>query len=103
MATLTRAGLAAALHREVGLPRSETAGFVEEVIEAIAGSLSAGEEVKISGFGSFVPRDRGPRMGRNPKTGEEAPIAARRVVSFRPSRILRDRVDAALSAAPDGA
>ena len=103
MATLTRAGRADALRREVGLSRAETAGIVEDVIEAIVESLSAGEEVKIAGFGSFVPRDRGPRMGRNPKTGEEAPIAARRAVAFRPSRILRDRIDAALSAAPDGA
>ena len=102
MATLTRAGLADALHRKVGLPRSETAGFVEDVIEAIVGSLSAGEEVKIAGFGSFVPRDRRPRMGRNPKTGEEAPIAARRAVAFRPSRIPKDRIDAAFSAAPNG-
>ena len=103
MATLTRAGLADALHREMGLTRSERAGFVNDVIEAIAGSLSAGEEVKNSGFGNFVPRDRGPRMGRYPKTGEKAPIAAWRAVSFRPSQILRDRVDAAVSAAPDGA
>ena len=83
MATKTRADLTGAVHKEVGLPRREAAEFVDTVIEAIAERLEAGEAVKISGFGSFTLRDKGARWGRNPKTGEPAPIAARRVVVFK--------------------
>ena len=92
MATVTRAGLARAVHRETGLPRSEAAALVETVIETIAERLSAGEAVGISGFGSFGVRDKLPRQGRNPKTGEPAAIPARRVVTFRPSAVLKQRI-----------
>ena len=92
MAAVTRARLTRAVHREMGLPQREAAELVETVIETIAERLSAGESVGISGFGSFRVRDKGPREGRNPRTGEPAPIRARRVVAFRPSRILRQRI-----------
>ena len=84
-------------YEEVGLSRREAAWFVDEMIEAICERLSAGEAVKTSSFGSFIPLDKGPRRGRNPKTGEAAPIPARRVVVFQPSRILKDRVNGRIS------
>ena len=93
MDTLTRAGLADAVWREVGLSRAESERFVEAVIEAVSEGLAAGDAVKIPYFGSFVPRDKGPRPGRNPKTGAPATIAARRVVAFRPSRVLKDGIN----------
>ena len=92
MATLTRAELREAVHRETGLPQSEAAELVETVIDAIAERLTAGETVRISRFGSFRLRDKEPREGRNPRTGEPAPIPARRVVTFRPSRVLKQRI-----------
>ncbi len=88
MKAVTRADLAGSIYREVGLSRRDSARFVEAVMETIAERLTAGEAVNISGFGVFEPRDKGPRMGRNPKTGEPAPIAARRVAVFRPSLLL---------------
>ena len=97
MAALTRVDLTVAVHEQVGLSRVESARFVDEVIGEIAGCLVQGEPVKLSSFGRFEPRGKGPRIGRNPKTGEPAPIAARRVVTFRPSRILSKRINAALS------
>ena len=103
MATLTRSDLTDAVYEALGLSRRESAEYVDDVIEAIVEELSAGEAVKISRFGSFEPRDKGPRTGRNPKTGEAAPITARRIVMFRPSRILKDRVHAGLSGARDDA
>ena len=102
MATLTRAELREAVNRETGLPQSEAAELVEAVIETIAERLSAGETVAISGFGSFRVRDKGPRVGRNPKTGEPAPIPARRVVAFRPSTILKQRIAERMDGAGDG-
>jgi len=92
MATLTRVGLRDAVHRETGLPQSEAAELVETVIETMAERLTAGETVGISGFGSFRVRDKGPREGRNPRTGEPAAIPARRVVTFRPSTVLKKRI-----------
>ena len=97
MAALTRVDLTEAVHEEVGLSRVEAARFVDEVIGEIAGCLVRGEPVMLSSFGRFDPRGKGPRIGRNPKTGEPAPIAARRVVRFRPSRMLSERINAALS------
>ena len=94
MDRVTRASLTEAVWREVGLPRAEAERFVEAVIETLAERLSAGEEVKIVNFGRFSVRAKGPRVGRNPKTGVPAPIAARRVVVFRPSRTLKNRVNA---------
>ena len=102
MVTVTRAGLARAVHQETGLPQSEAAALVETVIETIAERLSAGETVGISGFGSFGVRDKGPREGRNPKTGEPAAIPARRVVTFRPSTVLKQHIADRMKGAGDG-
>ncbi len=93
MATVTRANLRDALHAELGLPLREAAELVDEVIEAIAERLSAGEAVKISSFGRFTVRDKELRMGRNPKTGEAAAILPRRVVVFKPSAKLKERIN----------
>ena len=93
--TLTRADLAEALHREIGLSRAESSGLVEQILERMCAALAKGENVKISGFGSFVLRDKGERIGRNPKTGVEVPIAPRRVLTFRASQMMRDRIVAA--------
>jgi len=90
--TLTRADLADALQREVGLSRADSAKLVEEILEHMCDALSRGENVKISGFGTFVLRDKGQRIGRNPKTGVEVPIAPRRVLTFRASQMMRDRI-----------
>ena len=90
--TLTRADLADTVHRELGLSRAESAGFVERVLHHMCHALSEGQNVKISGFGSFILRDKGQRIGRNPKTGVEVPIAPRRVMTFRASQIMRDRI-----------
>ena len=93
--TLTRADLAEALHRQVGLAGSDSARLVEQVLGEMCEALSRGENVKISGFGTFVLRDKGERIGRNPKTGVEVPIAPRRVLTFRASQMMRDRIVAA--------
>jgi integration host factor subunit alpha len=90
--TLTRADLADVVHRNLGLSRAESASFVERVLHHLCRALADGENVKISGFGSFILRDKGERIGRNPKTGVEVPIAPRRVMTFRASQILRDRI-----------
>ena len=95
--TVTRADLADSVHREVGLSRHESAELVESVLDMISDRLVAGESVKLSSFGSFLLRDKTGRIGRNPKTGEEVPIEPRRVLVFKPSQVLKDRVDAALS------
>jgi integration host factor subunit alpha len=90
--TLTRADLADVVHREIGLSRAESAGIVERILHHMCHALSDGENVKISGFGSFILRDKGERIGRNPKTGVEVPIAPRRVLTFRASQIMRERI-----------
>ena len=90
--TLTRADLAESLHRKVGLSRAESADLVEQVLDRMSDALAKGENVKISGFGTFVLRDKGERIGRNPKTGVEVPIAPRRVLTFRASQMMRDRI-----------
>jgi integration host factor subunit alpha len=90
--TLTRADLADVVHRRLGLSRAESAGVVERVLHHMCHSLSEGQNVKISGFGTFILRDKGERVGRNPKTGIEVPIAPRRVMTFRASQIMRDRI-----------
>jgi len=95
--TITRADLTEAVIREVGLPRVESAEMVELVIQELAACLEQGEQVKISSFGSFKVRQKRERVGRNPKTGETVPIAPRRVIGFRPSNIMKDRINAALS------
>ena len=96
--TVTRADLAEAVFREVGLSRNESAKLVESVLGLITDSLAQGETVKISSFGSFSVRLKGQRIGRNPKTGEEIPISARRVVSFKPGQKMRARVESRVDA-----
>lgn len=95
--TVTRADLSEAVYREIGLSRSESAELVESVIDHISEALLRGESVKLAGFGTFSLRDKKERMGRNPKTGKAVPITPRRVLVFKPSQILRDRVDSALT------
>lgn len=90
--TLTRMDLSEAVFREVGLSRNESAQLVRSVIEHMSDALVAGEQVKISSFGTFSVRDKTARVGRNPKTGEEVPINPRRVLTFRPSHLMKDRV-----------
>jgi integration host factor subunit alpha len=91
--TLTRSDLAEAVYREVGLSRNESAELVESVLGHISDALTRGETVKISSFGTFSAREKGRRIGRNPKTGEEVPIEPRRVLVFRASHILKDRMN----------
>ena len=92
--TLTRADLAEAVVERIGLPRNESQELVELVLREISSTLAAGEPVKLSSFGSFGIREKGERIGRNPKTGEEVPITPRRVLVFRPSNIMKDRINA---------
>ena len=91
--TLTRADLADAVYRAMGLSRAESADMVELVLSEIADSVVKGENVKLSSFGSFVVRSKGTRIGRNPKTGVEVPITPRRVIVFKPSNVLRARIN----------
>ena len=102
METVTRAVLQEAVRREVGLPGREAAQLVDAAIETIRERLVAGEPVMISGFGSFIARDKGPRVGRNPKTREPVLIDARRVAVFRPSRVLKERINERLTGAREG-
>ena len=90
--TLTRMDLSEAVFREVGLSRNESAQLVEAVLEHMSDALVDGEQVQISSFGTFSVRDKTARVGRNPKTGEEVPINPRRVLTFRPSNLMKDRV-----------
>lgn len=89
---LTRADIAETLHRKIGLSRVDSSTLVEGILRHICASLSDGENVKISSFGTFVLRDKGQRVGRNPKTGVEVPISPRRVLTFRASQMMRDRI-----------
>ncbi len=91
--TVTRSDLSEAVYREIGLTRNESAEMVEMVLTRVSNALVKGENVKISSFGTFAVRHKGARMGRNPKTGEEVPIDPRRVLVFRPSHIMKDRVN----------
>ena len=92
--TLTKAHMAEQLFEELGLNKREAKEFVEAFFEHIKESLEDGQQVKLSGFGNFDLRDKNQRPGRNPKTGEEIPITARRVVTFRPGQKLKARVEA---------
>ncbi len=94
--TLTRAQLTEAVYQEVGLSRNESADLVEAVLGEISTSLTRGDMVKISSFGSFFVRQKGQRIGRNPKTGEEVPILPRKVLVFRPSHVLKNRINKGL-------
>ena len=100
--TVTRAQLAEAVYQEVGLSRSESADLVDGILEEIAESLLREGSVKISSFGTFAVRQKGHRVGRNPKTGEEVPILPRRVLVFRASQVLKERINGA-PPAPAGA
>ena len=91
--TLTRSDLSEAVYREIGLSRNESAQMVEAILARLSDALVKGENVKISSFGTFAVRKKGARMGRNPKTGEEVPIDPRRVLVFRPSHIMKERVN----------
>lgn len=93
MNTVTRAQLAEAVYANVGLSRNESAALLETVLERISAALEAGEPVKISAFGTFLVRQKGQRIGRNPKTGIEVPILPRKVLSFRPSQVLKARIN----------
>ena len=92
MSTLTRADLADAVNRKVGLSRADSLDMVESILRLMSDALERGENVKISGFGTFLLRDKTERVGRNPKTGVEAPITPRRVMTFRASQLLKERV-----------
>tara|TARA_B110001450_G_C17496848_1_gene430648 strand:- start:410 stop:709 length:300 start_codon:yes stop_codon:yes gene_type:complete len=92
--TLTRIELSEAVYREVGLSRNESAELVETVLNHISNALIKGEQVKISAFGTFSTRNKKQRIGRNPKTGKEIPITSRRVISFKASQIMKEKVAA---------
>ncbi len=91
--TITRADLSEAVYEEVGLSRNESSELVETVLDEVANALISGENVKISSFGSFTIREKGERIGRNPKTGVEVPILPRKVLVFKASHVLKDRVN----------
>ncbi|MHA1190359.1 MAG: integration host factor subunit alpha [Alphaproteobacteria bacterium] len=95
--TVTRADLAEAVYQRLGLSRTESSAMVEMVLQEIGDSVVRGETVKLSSFGSFVVRQKGQRIGRNPKTGLEVPIPPRRVTVFKPSNIMKARINGALS------
>ena len=90
--TLTRAELFEDVHNELGLPRQECAAIVERTLDLVVEALERGEMVKLSGFGVFQVRDKNERIGRNPKTGEEVPISPRRVMTFKASNVLKNRI-----------
>ena len=91
--TLTRADLSEAVHRQIGLSRSESADLVKSVLDLVSDTLVAGKTVKLSSFGTFMVRQKNGRIGRNPKTGEEVPITPRRVLVFRPSQVMKNVIN----------
>ena len=91
--TVTRAHLGEAVERKVGLSRTESSKFVKSILKEISDCLDRGETVKLSSFGSFVVRKKNQRIGRNPKTGKEVPISPRRVMVFKPSAVLKQRIN----------
>ncbi|NQV84834.1 MAG: integration host factor subunit alpha [Rhodospirillales bacterium] len=95
--TVTRAQLGEAVYQEVGLSRNESTDLLESVLSEMSSALARGETVKISSFGSFSVRKKGQRIGRNPKTGEEVPILPRKVLVFRPSQVLKSRINARMN------
>jgi integration host factor subunit alpha len=92
--TITRSQLSEAVYQEVGLSRNESTELFESILNKISETLACGEPVKLSSFGSFSVRSKNERIGRNPKTGEEVPILPRKVLVFRPSQVLKDRIKA---------
>ena len=99
--SVTRADLCEAVHQEIGLSRSESSELVEQVLDEVCATLVAGTNVKVSSFGSFVLRNKGQRIGRNPKTGQEVPIEPRTVLTFRPSQLLRARINGGVDPGPE--
>lgn len=93
METLTRAQLVEAIYAEVGLSRTESAALLEAVLSRMSDALGAGETLKVSAFGTFAVRQKAQRIGRNPKTGVEVPITARKVLTFRASQVLKARIN----------
>ncbi|MEZ2405912.1 integration host factor subunit alpha [Bosea sp. OAE752] len=91
--TVTRADLCEAVYQKIGLSRTEASKLVEAVLDEICDAVARGENVKLSSFGSFVVRDKGERIGRNPKTGVEVPIEPRRVMVFKPSNVMKARIN----------
>ena len=91
--TVTRADLCEAVYQKIGLSRTESSKLVETVLDEICDAVARGENVKLSSFGSFVVRDKGERIGRNPKTGVEVPIEPRRVMVFKPSNVMKARIN----------
>jgi integration host factor subunit alpha len=91
--TITRADLSESVFQEVGLSRNESSDLVETILAEVVEALARGESVKISSFGSFTVRDKGQRVGRNPKTGQEVPILPRRVLVFRASNVLKSMIN----------
>lgn len=90
--TVTRADLAEAVYRKVGLSRTESASLVEMILDEVCDAIVSGETVKLSSFATFQVRDKNERIGRNPKTGEEVPILPRRVMTFKASNVLKQRI-----------
>lgn len=99
--SVTRADLCEAVHKEIGLSRTEASSLVEQVLDEICTTLVAGSNVKVSSFGSFVLRNKGQRIGRNPKTGKEVPIEPRTVLTFRPSQLLREQINSGTTGSAD--
>jgi integration host factor subunit alpha len=99
--TVTRADLSEAVYQRVGLSRTESAALVEVVLDEISTCLESGEMVKLSSFGSFVVREKGERLGRNPKSGQEVPIPPRKVLVFKPSNILKAQINGETPPAED--
>lgn len=93
--TITRADLCESVYRKVGLSRSESAELVESFLDEISDCLVKGDAVKLSSFGSFMVRSKNERIGRNPKTGEEVPILPRRVLVFKPSNVMKEKINKA--------
>ena len=98
---ITRADLSEAVYQKVGLSRAKSARLVERILGEICDSLAAGETVKLSGFGTFIVRNKGERVGRNPKTGVEVPIDKRRVMVFKPSHVLKAHINGEASDGED--
>lgn len=96
--TITRADLAEAVYAQVGLSRNESSDLVEQLLDEMMAALVGGDNVKISSFGSFTVKEKGERIGRNPKTGVEVPISPRRVLTFRASHVLKERINETLQA-----
>lgn len=97
---MTKADIVEALYEKVGFSKKEAADLVELVFDTLKGTLAKGQKIKISGFGNFVVREKRSRVGRNPQTGESIQISARRVLTFRPSQVLRSEVNSSLEGKP---